>query len=165
MVSKLASRNSASARGAASEHTVQSDPIFDKYLEKEDDGTCSRQLIVQLTNSHELAEVTPRHERDGVGQMLIDLDATEQDHPEVGLANTTGPLTNERTQSGNTQDLPMQAGRQKQAIPLIRRFNEHSERLLNSALGQEPLSKRQRMETEGVDDVSRRDSPINYISK
>ncbi len=59
----------------------------------------------------------------------------------------------------------MQAGRQKQAIPLIRRFNEHSERLLNSALGQEPLSKRQRMETEGVDDVSRRDSPINYISK
>ena len=28
----------------------------------------------------------------------------------------------------------MQAGRQKAAIPLIRRFNEHSERLLKSAL-------------------------------
>jgi len=36
--SKLASRNSASARGAASEHTVKDDAIFDKYLEKEDDG-------------------------------------------------------------------------------------------------------------------------------
>jgi len=28
----------------------------------------------------------------------------------------------------------MQAGRQKGALPLIRKFNEHSERLLNSAL-------------------------------
>lgn len=28
----------------------------------------------------------------------------------------------------------MQAGRQKAALPLIRKFNEHSERLLNSAL-------------------------------
>lgn len=28
----------------------------------------------------------------------------------------------------------MQAGRQKAALPLIRRFNEHSERLLKSAL-------------------------------
>ena len=28
----------------------------------------------------------------------------------------------------------MQAGRQKAALPLIRRFNEHSERLLQSAL-------------------------------
>jgi transcription initiation factor TFIIH subunit 1 len=120
--------------------------------------------IVQLTNSHELAEVTPRHERDGVGQMLIDLDATEQDHPEVEFAHPTGHITNERPQSGNTQDLPMQAGRQKQAIPLIRRFNEHSERLLNSALGQEPLSKRQRMETEAIDDVSPQDSPSEYVS-
>lgn len=28
----------------------------------------------------------------------------------------------------------MQAGRQRGALPLIRKFNEHSERLLNSAL-------------------------------
>lgn len=28
----------------------------------------------------------------------------------------------------------MQAGRQRGALPLIRKFNEHSERLLNTAL-------------------------------
>lgn len=37
-------------------------------------------------------------------------------------------------QVGNEQDITMQAGRQKGALPLIRKFNEHSERLLNSAL-------------------------------
>ncbi|KAF8070610.1 hypothetical protein FPV67DRAFT_1561376 [Lyophyllum atratum] len=50
--------------------------------------------------------------------------------------------------TGNEKDITMQAGRQKGALPLIRKFNEHSERLLNSALGEGPPSKRQRLETE-----------------
>jgi transcription initiation factor TFIIH subunit 1 len=37
-------------------------------------------------------------------------------------------------QTGNEKDVTMQAGRQRGALPLIRKFNEHSERLLNSAL-------------------------------
>lgn len=37
-------------------------------------------------------------------------------------------------QTGNEKDITMQAGRQKAVLPLIRKFNEHSERLLNSAL-------------------------------
>ncbi|KAG8863526.1 RNA polymerase II transcription factor B subunit 1 [Tulasnella sp. 330] len=112
--SKLASRNSASARGAASEHTVQDDAIFDKYLEKEDDGKPHFQ---------------PRHQMGPVSEKLIDLDATAEDHPETG----------------NNQDITMQAGKQRQALPLIRRFNEHSQRLLDSALGSEPPSKRRRL--------------------
>jgi hypothetical protein len=37
-------------------------------------------------------------------------------------------------QTGNEKDVTMQAGKQRGALPLIRRFNQHSERLLNSAL-------------------------------
>ena len=40
----------------------------------------------------------------------------------------------------------MQAGRQRGALPLIRKFNEHSERLLNSALGETPPAKRRRLD-------------------
>ncbi|KAG6867827.1 hypothetical protein C0993_010586 [Termitomyces sp. T159_Od127] len=50
------------------------------------------------------------------------------------------------SQTGNEKDITMQAGRQKGAMPLIRKFNEHSERLLNSALGAMPASKRPRVE-------------------
>ncbi|KAG8981540.1 RNA polymerase II transcription factor B subunit 1 [Tulasnella sp. JGI-2019a] len=119
--SKLASRNSASARGAASEHTVQDDPIFDKYLEKEDD------------------DYQPRRQMGPVSKRLIDLDATAEDHPETG----------------NNQDITMQAGKQRQALPLIRRFNEHSQRLLDSALGSsEPPSKRRKLTpVDGNDEV------------
>jgi hypothetical protein len=37
-------------------------------------------------------------------------------------------------QTGNEQDVTMQAGRQRATLPLIRKFNEHSERLLKAAL-------------------------------
>lgn len=48
----------------------------------------------------------------------------------------------------------MQAGKQRQALPLIRRFNEHSERVLNAALGgQEPPAKRRRLDREGAGEV------------
>ena len=37
-------------------------------------------------------------------------------------------------QTGNDKDVTMKAGKRKNAIPIIRRFNDHSERLLQSAL-------------------------------
>ncbi|KAF8829097.1 hypothetical protein HHX47_DHR3000893 [Lentinula edodes] len=98
--SKLFNAHRASIRSAAAQHVVQDDPIFDKYLEKDDD------------------ELEPRRQRDDKVELFVDLGATREDHEQVG----------------NEQDITMQAGRQKGALPLIRKFNEHSERLLNSAL-------------------------------
>jgi hypothetical protein len=37
-------------------------------------------------------------------------------------------------QTGNENDVTMQAGRQRATLPLIRKFNEHSERLLKAAM-------------------------------
>jgi transcription initiation factor TFIIH subunit 1 len=84
----------------ATQHVVKEDPIFDAYLEPDDDG------------------IEPRRQREERTELFIDLGATNEDH---------GETTIER-------DVTMQAGRQKGALPLIRKFNEHSERLLNSAL-------------------------------
>ncbi|KAJ3989899.1 hypothetical protein F5890DRAFT_1570117 [Lentinula detonsa] len=120
--SKLFNAHRASIRSAAAQHVVKDDPIFDKYLEKDDD------------------ELEPRRQRDDKVELFVDLAASREDHE----------------QAGNEQDITMQAGRQKGALPLIRKFNEHSERLLNSALrvapfqplismGDDPSAKRQRM--------------------
>jgi transcription initiation factor TFIIH subunit 1 len=49
---------------------------------------------------------------------LLDLAATEEDHGETG----------------NAKDYTMRAGSQRKSLPLMRRFNEHSERLLTQAL-------------------------------
>ncbi|TFK44377.1 hypothetical protein BDQ12DRAFT_620409 [Crucibulum laeve] len=73
----------------------------------------------------------PRRERPGIVELLVDLAATSEDHEETG----------------NEKDVTMQAGRQRGALPLIRKFNEHSERLLNSALGDIPPAKRRRLDT------------------
>ena len=51
-------------------------------------------------------------------------------------------------QTGNTNDVTMQAGRQRAILPLIRKFNEQSERLLNSALGEVRPVKRRRLNVE-----------------
>ncbi|KAF8124951.1 hypothetical protein EV363DRAFT_1353200 [Boletus edulis] len=106
--SKLFNAHRASIRSSATQHVVKEDPIFDKYLEKDDD------------------ELEPRRLRDEVSDLFINLGATLEDHVETG----------------NERDVTMQAGRQRGALPLIRKFNEHSERLLNSALGDAPPSKR-----------------------
>ncbi|KAI5476432.1 RNA polymerase II transcription factor b subunit 1 [Pseudohyphozyma bogoriensis] len=53
---------------------------------------------------------------------LLDLAATEEDQHEVT----------------NRADFTMRAGGQRASLPLMRRFNEHSERLLNQSLGTEP---------------------------
>lgn len=37
-------------------------------------------------------------------------------------------------QTGNIKDVTMQAGKQRAVLPLIRKFNEHSGRLLHTAL-------------------------------
>ncbi|KAF8342155.1 uncharacterized protein EI90DRAFT_3032292 [Cantharellus anzutake] len=95
--SKLFDRHRASSRNSV----AKPDPIFDKYLEKEDDDT------------------EPLHPRNERVPLFLDLEATQGDHAETG----------------NEKDVTMQAGKRKNAIPIIRRFNEHSERLLESALG------------------------------
>ncbi|MBW0507291.1 hypothetical protein O181_047006 [Austropuccinia psidii MF-1] len=53
---------------------------------------------------------------------LLDLAATEEDHVE----------------SGNQSDWTMRAGSQRSSLPLMRRFNEHSQRLLDASLGKIP---------------------------
>ncbi|KAH7929824.1 hypothetical protein BV22DRAFT_1056017 [Leucogyrophana mollusca] len=78
-------------------------------------------------------DLEPRRHRDEVSDLFINLGATLEDHGETG----------------NEKDITMQAGRQRGALPLIRKFNEHSERLLNSAMGDNPPSKRRR--TDGGD--------------
>ncbi|KAJ3567587.1 hypothetical protein NP233_g6270 [Leucocoprinus birnbaumii] len=75
-------------------------------------------------------ELEPRRQRSDPVQAVIDLAATLEDHGETG----------------NDKDITMQPGRQKGALPLIRKFNEHSERLLNSALGEVPPAKRRRLD-------------------
>ncbi|KAF9454054.1 hypothetical protein P691DRAFT_771042 [Macrolepiota fuliginosa MF-IS2] len=75
-------------------------------------------------------ELEPRRQRTDPVQAVVDLAATLEDHGETG----------------NEKDITMQAGRQKGALPLIRKFNEHSERLLNSALGEVPPAKRRRLD-------------------
>ncbi|KAG0701322.1 hypothetical protein DFH29DRAFT_927275 [Suillus ampliporus] len=110
--SKLFNAHRASIRSSATQHVVKDDPIFDKYLEKDDD------------------ELEPRRARNEVSDLFINIGATLEDHVETG----------------NEKDVTMQAGRQRGALPLIRKFNEHSERLLNSALGEVPPAKRRRID-------------------
>lgn len=50
---------------------------------------------------------------------LLDLQATEEDHGETG----------------NEKDWTMRAGAERRTLPLMRRFNDHSQSLLDSALG------------------------------
>jgi transcription initiation factor TFIIH subunit 1 len=57
---------------------------------------------------------------------LLNLAATEEDHGETG----------------NIKDFTMRAGGQKKSLPLMRRFNEHSERLLEQTMGhQDPKNR------------------------
>ncbi|KAL0956420.1 hypothetical protein HGRIS_002568 [Hohenbuehelia grisea] len=110
--SKLFNAHRASIRSSATQHVVKDDPIFDKYLEKDDDG------------------LEPRRQPAGDVDLFVDLGATLEDHGETG----------------NERDITMQPGRQRGALPLIRKFNEHSERLLNSALGEASAAKRRKID-------------------
>jgi transcription initiation factor TFIIH subunit 1 len=57
-----------------------------------------------------------------------------EDRVEVMLPPYLVHVLSHPEQTGNEKDVTMQAGRQRGALPLIRKFNEHSERLLNFTL-------------------------------
>lgn len=60
---------------------------------------------------------------------FLDLAATEEDHGETG----------------NEKDWTMRAGAERKTLPLMRRFNDHSQSLLDSALGeQEEVERRKK---------------------
>lgn len=61
-------------------------------------------------------ELAPRKEMAGGIETFLDLAATEEDHGESTLR----------------RDVTMQAGKQRESLPLIRRFNDHSEKLLKA---------------------------------
>lgn len=83
-----------------------------------------RSMIVRRTSlgaDHFLsveADIEPRNLQHHDIYRLLDLAATEEDQHEV---------TNQR-------DVTMRPGRERAALPLMRRYNEHSERLLNQSL-------------------------------
>jgi len=81
-------------------------------------------------------ELEPRKLRDDEVDMFIDLEATRGDHEETG----------------NEKDVTMQAGKQRGALPLIRKFNEHSERLLKSAMSLDDTNKRRRVDSGDAND-------------
>lgn len=112
--SKLFDRHRASGgsslSGGASSSNIKDDPIFDKYLEDEDDDLEPKNAALQEHNVY----------------TLLNLAATEEDHQETG----------------NMKDFTMRAGSQKKSLPLMRRFNEHSERLLEQTMGQDPETRK-----------------------
>ena len=59
---------------------------------------------------------------------LLDLQATEEDHGETG----------------NEKDWTMRAGAERRTLPLMRRFNDHSQSLLDSALGDQEEEERRK---------------------
>ncbi|KAG6880215.1 hypothetical protein C0992_003879 [Termitomyces sp. T32_za158] len=63
--SKLFNAHRASIRSTAAQHVVKDDPIFDKYLEREDDG------------------LEPRRARSDAVDIFVDLAATSEDHEPV----------------------------------------------------------------------------------
>ncbi|KAJ7045772.1 hypothetical protein C8F04DRAFT_1025768 [Mycena alexandri] len=98
-------------------------------------------------------ELEPRRQRNERVELFVDLGATFEDHGETG----------------NEKDITMIAGRQRGALPLIRKFNEHSERLLNSALGEVPAAKRQKLNTDNsygqidIDDLHQPESSAGIV--
>ncbi|KAI9511168.1 hypothetical protein F5148DRAFT_975611 [Russula earlei] len=81
-------------------------------------------------------ELEPRKRRGDEVDTFIDLEATREDHEETG----------------NEKDVTMQAGKQRGALPLIRRFNEHSERLLKSTISMDGAGKRRRVDPGDAND-------------
>ncbi|PWN36638.1 uncharacterized protein FA14DRAFT_159081 [Meira miltonrushii] len=113
--SKLYHRLRTSARSQASQHTVQADDVFDKYLVEEDDGLEPRREY----NAHDA---------------FLDLGATAEDHGETG----------------NEKDWTMRAGVERKTLPLMRRFNDHSQSLLDSALGEQDEAMRRKRKAKVV---------------
>ncbi len=84
---------------------------------------------------HLSSELEPRRQLTDDVELYVDLAATREDHEEVpSVAYLVYHSLIDLRKTGNIKDITMQAGRQRGALPLIRKFNEHSERLLNAAL-------------------------------
>lgn len=62
-------------------------------------------------------------------ERFLDLAATEEDHGEVGrvFSHVSRLIVGKAI---TIRDHTMQAGRERSALPLIRRFNDHSDKLL-----------------------------------
>lgn len=114
---------------------VKPDEIFDSYL-----PLVRARYVDTLAPPESAGRLEARNR-------LVDLGATESDHGSTG----------------NEKDWTMRGGAEKGVLPLVRRFNEHSERVLSASLGQndtqhplsseahaaEQLSGRKRARTEG----------------
>ncbi|KAB5596026.1 RNA polymerase II transcription factor B subunit 1 [Ceratobasidium theobromae] len=125
LTSKLFDRNRASSRSAATQHTTKDDPIFDKYLQKEDDGD------------------EPLHQRAPTSSLLINLYATSEDHDETGnckdftmkpgVLRSTLPLIRKFNEhSTNVLDAGLQSSAKRQRT-------ETPDELYNSQLDMEDL--------------------------
>lgn len=108
---------------------IKPDDIFDSYLP-----------LVQsrYVDTNEPGEGFPG--RNEARNRLVDLGATESDHAETG----------------NEKDWTMRGGAQKGALPLVRRFNEHSERVLSTSLGQTETEHVQSAEGQKAEQINRR---------
>ncbi|KAI0031749.1 hypothetical protein K488DRAFT_51454 [Vararia minispora EC-137] len=85
----------------------------------------------------------PRNQVDASVEMFVNLTTTQEDHDETG----------------NEKDITMQAGKNRGALPLIRRFNQHSERVLKTAFLEGNSAKRRRIDPTDPTD------PWNYYSQ
>lgn len=84
--SKLHIMHQASIRSTATQHVSKADPVFDKYLEKPDDGkhthTPYRAYMHLIVGCIELE---PRRQMDEEVEMFVNLGATNEDHDQVRL--------------------------------------------------------------------------------
>lgn len=85
-----------------------------------EDGTARKDDIFDQYLEEPDWDEAPRNQPDQDVERFLDLRATEEDHGE----------------SSTQRDITMQAGRQKESLPLMRRFNEHSMRLLKRTGGE-----------------------------
>jgi transcription initiation factor TFIIH subunit 1 len=81
--SKLFHSHRASIRSTATQHVVKDDAIFDKYLERPDDGELPLFCYAGPADIIFPLELEPRKPRDDEVDMFIDLEATREDHEEV----------------------------------------------------------------------------------
>ncbi|KAH9022838.1 hypothetical protein EDB85DRAFT_1895073 [Lactarius pseudohatsudake] len=86
------------------------------------------QLSMSLKTTQSSTKLEPRKSRDDEVEMFIALEATREDREE--------------------------AGKRRGALPLIRKFNEHSERLLESAISTDGTGKRRRLDSGDGSDSS-----------
>lgn len=123
--------NSRTAQGGTTSlsASVKPDAIFDAYLP-----------LVRSRYVDTLEAPEKQGQQQEARNRLIDLGATESDH------NPTG----------NEKDWTMRAGADRGVLPLVRRFNEHSERVLSSSLGDGDTRPAHSAETESAEQIGPR---------